>query len=531
MKKLFTIFTALYLMILPVSNANASGMGQITGIAVASVGVALVAACPIKSPSILVYMAGAAAYLMGEMAAAKAQKAKLKKDEEETKKLQESGRMGGETQKATIEAQIKSKEEELALAKKRSMWAMAAVAAFTVAAVTSMKEFPPIFPPLVCSGSAGMAISLPLGAGVVAAYGFVSGGGIMGALMGAVGGAVAASSMAANAFSGIGPNRSIAMGAMAGLVLLAATEASGAARKLEKDIVALKKVLAQFKSETDGSGRNSEDVTDGLNVGSIAGASGGAPGGVTLLPDGVVVSQQPSCLSSEQRISSNCSRPMTFSTPNLQFLGDQPILQQAANQTAEFANAAASGDIGKANVSAGNLANMAAKVNDILKKTREASNKNLVAQGKKPIDYDKQTQDMLKSMQSSYQKETAGKNAELAALGLDKLSLDPADADKSGVNITVASTEAAIPLPETKGDGAAVAAELAAADAEAAAARAAKKAAEVSSKDALGKNLADYETNDNDISPSKETSLWKQVSNRYLLKYERFFERKKVPAQ
>ena len=534
MKKLFAILFALHLMIFPISEANAGGMGQITGVAVASVGVALVAACPIKSPSILVYMAGAAAYLMGEMAAAQAQKQKLKTDEEETKKLQESGKMGGEVQIATLEAQIKSKEEELALAKKRSMWAMAAVAAFTAAAVTSMVEIPPLFPPLVCSGTAGMAISLPLGAGVVAAYEFVSGGGLMGALMGAVGGAVAASSMAANAFSGIGPNRSIAMGAMAGLVLLAAMEANGAAGKIQKDIDGLKKVLAQFKLEANGNGPNSEDVTGGaaggISSGSTSGSLAGAGGGgtaVSLLPTGIARTQPPSCLGSNQQISSDCSNPMTFSSPNLKFLGNQPLLQQVANQSAEFANAASSGDIGKANISAAALSSTAARLNDILKKNREAANKNLVAQGKKPIDYEKQTQDMLKSMQSSYQKETAGKSAQLAAFGLDNLSLDPGKMDKSGQNILGASTDAVAALPETKGDAAAVAPF----DSSTATAIDSGKPAELSSKDALGKNLGDYETNDQDISASKETSLWRQVSNRYLLKYERFFERKKVPTE
>ncbi len=545
MKKLFTFIFALHLMILPVSNAHAiGGMGQIVGVGVAAVGVGLVGACKLKTPGVLIYMAGAAAYLMGEMAAAKAQKAKLKEQEDETKRLQASGTKGGEVQLESLKAQLKSKEEELALAKKRSMWAMAASVAFIAAAAVSAMEIPPFFPPLACEPASGMAISMPIGAAVVGAYSFMGGGGIMGALLGAVGGAVASSAAVTTAFN-VGPTRSIAMGAMAALVTLSAMEANSAAGKIQKDIADLKKVIAQFQSETDGKGPNTEDVNDGLTAGSTSGelagttsgvssgAAAGAGSGVTLLPTGVVITQSPSCLSSAQKISNDCSKPMTFGTPDLKFMGDQPILQQAATQSAEFANASSRGDIGKADVSAASLAGMAARVNDVLKKSREATNKNLVAQGKKPIDYDKQTQDMLKSMQSSYQKETAGKSAELAALGLDKINLDPASVDKSGLNVSIASTDAALALPNTNGDGAAIAAaaELAAADAAAAAAAAAKKAAGESAKDALGKNLADYESNDNDISASKEVPIWKQVSNRYLLKYERFFDRKSVPEK
>ena len=533
MKKLFTILVALHLMILPVSNANAGGMGQIVGIGVASVGVSLVASCKLKSPSVLIYMAGAAAYLMGEMAAAKAQKQKLKNEEEAAKKLEADSKSGGETQKATLEAQIRGKEEELALAKKRSMWAMAATAAFTAAAVLSAVELPPFFPPLVCDPGSGIAISMPLGAGVVAAYEFISGGGLMGAMLGAVGGAIAANSTVLAAFN-VGPTRSIAMGAMAALVLLSAMEANSAASKLSKEIGELKKALAQFRLETDGKGPLNEDTTagaaGGVTAGSTSGAAGGATGGtgVALLPNGTPVVEKPSCLGANQTISNDCSNPMKFSSPNLSFLGNQPELQQASTQATQFANAAASGDTAKANVSAASLAGQAAKLDDILKKNRAAMNQKLVAQGKKPIDYEKQTQDMLKSIQSSYQKETAPKSAQLAAYGLDKLALDPKGLDGSGQKIIGASTDAVVAVPTSDGKAADA---LVPSDSTSASTPTLAKPSEDSASSSLGKNLGEYETNDADISSKKEESLWKQVSNRYLLNFGKFFERNKLPAQ
>jgi hypothetical protein len=548
MKKLFVILIALHLMILPMP-AHAGGMGQITGIGVASVGVALVAACPIKSPSILLYMAGAAAYLMGEMAAAKQQKQQLKNKEAETKKLEEDGKMGGETQLATMEAQLKSKQEELKLANSRKMWAMAAVAAITAAAVASAIEIPPFFPPLVCNSAVATGVGLPLGAGVVAAYEFISGNGIMGALMGAVAGAVAASSIGINAFSGIGPTRSIAMGAMAVLVGLSAMEAGKAAEKIQKDIDDLNKMIAEFKRETDGTGPNTEDTTSGADGGVLAGTTSGSTSGdsssggstsgsgpgistpVTELPAGFEVTDSASCLNSSQQLSSNCSNPMTFTSPDLKMFGNQPDLQQVASKTAEFGNAAASGQIGKANVAAASLASMAGKMSDLLKKNREAANKKLVASGKKAIDYDKQTQDVLNSMQAAYQKQTASQQPQLAAYGLDKLSLDPAKDDKSGQKINAASTTAAIAVPTSDANAAAAVAAGADAGAVTDPNALAKKAPGESAATTLGKNLNDYESNAGDISGNKEETLWKQVSNRYLLNYSRLFDRNKLPSQ
>jgi hypothetical protein len=135
---------------------------------------------------------------------------------------------------------------------------------------------------------------------------------------------------------------------------------------------------------------------------------------------------------------------------------------------------------------------------------------------------------MLKSMQSSYQKETAGKSAQLAAYGLDKMNLDPNAKDTSGQEINAASTTAAVAVPTSDGKAADA---LAPMESTTAITAEAGKAAEESAASALGKNLGDYESNAGDISDRKEESLWKQVSNRYLLNYGRFFERNKLPSQ
>lgn len=551
MKKLFAFLIAFHLMVIPMKAHAIGGMSQITGIAVASVGVTLALSCKITTPSMLLYMAGAAAYLMGEMAEAQAHKKKTDDANKEADDLKNSGIRGGELQKASIEAQLKQKEEDLKLAKKRQTYATAATVAFIAAAAVSSVEFLPFIPIPVCmSLGPGSVAAMAAGAGIVGAYSYIGGGNLKGALLGAVGGVIAVQQFAVDAFNN-NVTRSVAMGAAAALVALAAADAGSAAGKLAGEIEGLKKVLAQLKAETDGKGPNTEDTTAGASGGATGGtdfvASGGASSGVTSgAGNGSPITKLPNvtqtntstknCLSANQVIGTDCSNPMKFTAPNLSGLGNGPELQQVANQSAQFGNAAASGDAGKADVAAASLASQASRMNEILKKNRDASNKKLIAEGKKPVDYAKAEQDLLKSMQSGYAKETAAKQSQLAAFGLDKMNgLDPAKADASGQNILGASTEAVAAVPTSKGDAAAAVPELPTDPNANAAADASKNKNAESATDALGKNLDQYESTENDISKNSDESLWKQVSNRYLLNFDRIFERKKPgekqPAQ
>lgn len=536
MKKLLTLLIAFHLLVLPVK-AHASGMGQLVGIGVAAVGVTLALNCKIPTPSMMLYMAGAAAFLMGEMNAAKSHKSGTEESNKEAEDLQKSGVRGGELQKKALEAQLKQKERDLSLAKKRQMWSTAAAVAFIAAAAISALELPIFWPiPICLAPGPGTAGAMAAGAGIVGAYAFIGGGNLMSLLLGAVAGVVAAQSFAVNAFNN-NFTRSAAMGVAAGLVTLSALGAGKAAGKLEGEIKELKTLIAQFKSETDGKGPNSEDTSAGANSGSESGLSGGSSSGsgngsvtpIAALPKGIETKGTSTCLTATQEFSTNCSNPMKFSTPNFNGLGNGPDLQQVANQTTQFANAATSGDIGKADVAAASLASMAGSMNDLLKKNRAAANKKLIAEGKKSVDFEKQEKDILNSMQSAFQKSTADKQGQLAALGLDSISLDPAKADGSGQDIKSVSATAAIAVPTATGEAASAVDPALNANAAAASSAELQKAGE-SAKDALGNNLNEYESTEEDISKNKEDTLWKQVSNRYLLNYQRFFERSKGPA-
>jgi hypothetical protein len=543
MKKLFAVLIAFQLMIIPIP-AQAKGMtSQLTGIAIGAVGVSLAAACKLKSPSLLMYIAGAAVYLMGEMNGGKAQKKQLEDTNKDMDELSKKGEMGGEVQLASLEAQLKDKEEKLKLAQKRSKWAGAAqmmfLAAAAMAAVEILPESLGTLPPLGCDPGSAMALGKVKSAAVVAGYTFMTGGGLTGALMGALAGFVVAQGALSSVFN-TAMGRVAGMAVVAGLTMMAKKEVDGEVKKLEDDIADLKKVIAQFRKETDGTGPNSEDVTGGASSGSttgaLAGTTSGATGGVssgggsgvTPLPGGKIAGGTNTCLNSNQEFSNNCSNPMKFTSPDLKMFGDQPELQQVANQGIQMANDATSGNVGRADIAAGSLNSQAAKMNDALKKSLAKTNSKLKSQGKSAIDLEKSKQDVLKSMQAAFDKETAGQQNGLAALGIGGMTLDPNAVDKSGQNIAGASTTAAVAVPTSDGKAADA---VAPTESTAAITAEASKAAEESAASALGKNLGDYESTDGDISAKKEDSLWKQVSNRYLLNYGRFFERNKLPSQ
>ncbi len=545
MRKLFTILIALHLMLIPMPARAAGITGQLTGIAIASVGVSLAAACGLKSPSLLLYIAGAAVYLMGEMNGGKAQKDQLEATDKSMEELRASGVKGGEVQLKSLEAQLKDKEEKLKLAQKRSKWIGAAAMMFTAAAALAAAEF--LYPPLGCVPGAALALGTIKSTAIVAAFTFLSGGGLTGALLGAVAGYVVAQGALVGIFNSFA-GRIAGMAVSAGLAMMAKGEVDGEVSKLNSDIAKLKEVIAQFHRETDGKGPNTEDTTagassgvtsgssSGASSGSLAGVTSGSSGGttsgatsgtaVTSLPTGTRVSGTTTCLNSKQEFSTICSDPLKFPSINISSLSTNPELQRVVNVGVGLANDAASGNVGKADVAVGNLNASAAKINDIYKQQLAKTNARLASEGKPAVGTQKEMQDTLNSMQAAFDKEMASKSQSVAGLGLSKLSLDATDV-KSGQNITEASSGEVIAVPTSKGDDK-TAANTAPTITDGT--LASTPAAAESSKDALGNSLDNFESTENDISKNKEGSLWKQVSNRYFSNYQRFFERKKLPT-
>lgn len=556
MKKLFTLIFAFQLILIPVPRAHAGGIAgmanQLRGIAIGSIGATIITSCKLGalSPSLKIFMGAALVYLAGELAAGKGQNKSI---DDENKKVDGTTKgQGGETQLATLEAQLKDKEEKKKVADKRAMFTAASMALMTAAAVVAVTEIPrevpahPAYlPPLGCLGAEALAKGKLTAAGVAAAFSFVSGGGLMGAVMGGLGVYLGAMSFLVNAMN-MAAGRAKVFGALAAFTGLAMMDAKSESSKLAGEIKQLKEMIAQFKKETGDPGDQTEDtmtagaaggVNSGADAGVLAGVTSGSSGGITsgagpgvltALPTGAQnVGGSKVCVTAAGP-SSDCANSLKVPAVNLSGLGTGPELQQVASQGVELGNSIASGNAGaEANVSAASIGSSAAKINDELKKQLAKQNASLKAQGKKAIDFDKEVADTIKSFNSAAQAEAA-KSGQLAALGNSNATLDPNAAAKAAQDINAASTGAALAVPTSKGDAAsAVDPSL---SANTAMNSEEMKAAGESAKDALGNNLSDYESTEEDISKNKEDSLWKQVSNRYLLNYQRFFERSKGPA-
>ncbi len=522
---------------------------QLRGMAIAGFGATILAACPLGAlaPSVKLFMAAGVVYLLGEITAGKKQKGEI---EGENKEVEGTlGGQGGETQLATLEAQLKDKEEKKKVADKRAMFTAASMALMAAAAIAAAMEIPreaavgtPAYlPPLGCNTGTALASAKPKAAMIGAAFAFLASKEITSAVITGVGiymlglsAMVGIMNLAAGRVKAFG-----AMAAFTGLALMDAKKESG---RLAKEIEDLKKVIAQFRLETDDPGDQTEDViagttggvttgptdgvtTSGVTSGVTSGTGPGTP--VNPLPDGTVVTTR-TCMSSTA-ISSNCTNPLRVPSVNLSGFAASPELQQVASNGVGLANDLASGSAaGKADIAAASLASSATKMNDQLKNQIAKSNAFLKSKGQKAIDFDKEVADTMKSMNSAFQNEGSKSGQNLASLGIGNTTLDPNAAAKAAQEIGAASANSAIAVPTSDGKAADTFAPY---ESTTAITAEAGKAAEESAASALGKNLGDYESNAGDISDRKEESLWKQVSNRYLLNYGRFFERNKLPSQ
>lgn len=555
MKKLFTLIFAFQLIVFPMPKAQASGIGgmanQLRGIAIASIAVQALMACKLgaMATSLKIFMGAGLVYVAGELTAGKSQKGSI---ESENSKMDSSlGGRGGETQLASMEAQLKDKKEKKKVADKRATFTAASMALMTAAAVVAITEIatekPPILKPppfLGCEGATAIAKGNLTATSIVAGFTFLTGGGLMGAMMAGISmymNALGFMMVAMNTAAG----RAKVFGALAALTGLAMMDAKKESSKLAKEIKQLEEMIAQFKKETGDPGDQKEDTTAGAAGGATSGSDGGVlagvtsgsssgstsgagPGTLTALPAGAQnVGGSKVCVTATGP-SSNCANSLRVPALDFNGLGTGPELQQVASQGVELGNSIASGNAGaEANVSAASIGSSAAKINSELKKQLGRANATLKAEGKKAMDFDKEVADTLKSFNSAVDAQ-ASKSPQLAAFGSTGATLDPNAAAKEAQDITAASSGAAVAVPTSKGDAAsAVDPSL---SANTAMNSEEMKAAGESAKDALGNNLSDYESTEEDISKNKEDSLWKQVSNRYLLNYQRFFERSKGPA-
>ncbi len=561
MKNLITILMSLNLILAPVyaadgdqfrtnpdSKGAANYANQITTIGIGIVAANALTTCKAAAPlhpSIIVFSAGGLIYIMSELTAAKEQKEFLKKSAADLKMLEEKMKQGGEVQRASLQAALEKEQNNLAFVNKRKTMMMIVAGVFATAAGLSFAEMsipiphPPLLLgllPAMCDGVTATMTGKVMGAGVAAAFTYAAGGPMYASMGAALLNYTLGAGMIATALNTAIPRAGIFLGAAA----MVATNLKGLSdigKQLQENIDKLKKVIAAFDAQTtptNGTGTDLAGTTGGLTSGSTSGATSGTTSGVTRLPL-ISTNDSATCFSNTERGFSTsgeaCNNPIRL--PGLTFDPSMnlPSLQSNGQMATDLANALAAGDTARAQSLAGSLASQAGNMNQITNNVAKQVNDKLKAQGKETFDLDTLTKNGLASVSGSQD----SANGSAAGMGLSSSNnsaklgddLKGAAEDKNVMDLDNAAHE-----NSQKGGGTSatdlgmgsLSEGVSPTDGSSAAfgANGATKTA------SLSESLDDYESNESDISSDKESTLFKQVSNRYLLNYSKIFKRKEI---
>jgi hypothetical protein len=546
MKKLITVLMCLSFILTPVVPAQASGGGdkpgggafyanQILSIGTAAIGSNILLNCKLGSlvPSLQIFMAGSLVYIASEFMGASAQKAFLKANSEEIDKLKATMKEGGDLQRGIIEAKLKEEKDKLGFVNKRKTWMMAITAIYTAAAVAAYMEIAAlatctatiagpmvVCPQLVsamCTGE-GVVATAGIAKALALAYSFAAGNSGGGAISTYGSMAIALGLMVTSLGSTVVVlyqtpfTRSITFGAAAALSLGVVAGLSSTASKLEDNVKKLETLLADFKTKTHDEngampGAEETDYNDESK----------RKYELKALPKGQEVAK--SCWGRSGKgmeySEGACKNSVKLKRPDFKFGMELPTLKAVGNSATDLAQAVSDGDTGRADLEAGKLAANAMRMKEIKENIEKQMNEQRKARGEKPIDFKAEENRRIASMMSGFNKQAAASNTGVAALDA-KATLDPEP--------TVEASTAA-PVVEEKTAAAPTATPM---DFNFDEGLPAEDLLTEEPTATLTESLEDYETNESDISKKSEVSIFKQLSNRYLLNYTKIFEKKKT---
>lgn len=538
MKKLITVLMCLSFILTPVVPAQASGggdkssgfyMNQILSIASGVLGSTIITNCTLSAstPSLMVYMAGSLAYIGSEILGGKAQQAFLKAKTKEIEELEQKYKNGGDLQRGIIEAKLKEEKDKLSFVKKRKTWMMAITAVYTAAAVMAALEWACVTGVYTtatctnwinagCSGG-GLAQGQLMTYAIVGAYSFATGaagGGGIATLGTLLAGAVAATTASSSVTIGTPIARTITFGASAALAMAVTAGLNSTASDLEKNITKLEKLIADFKTKThdeEGMGEGAEE-TD-YNDDSKRKYE------LKALPKGQEIAKH--CWGNTAKglnfSEGTCKNSIKLNRPDFKFGMALPTLTSVGNSAMDMGQAVSDGDMGKADIEAGKLAANALRLKEIKDNIQKQINEQRKAKGEKPIDFQAEENKRIASMMSDMSKRAGVANPGLASIDA-KATLDPETTAETSTAAgpvgeeKTASAPAAAPTIDFTFDEGLPAEDLLTEEPTA----------------TLTESLEDYETNESDISKKSEVSIFKQLSNRYLLNYTKIFEKKKT---
>lgn len=192
-----------------------------------------------------------------------------------------------------------------------------------------------------------------------------------------------------------------------------------------------------------------------------------------------------------------------------------PTLSKVGGLTTDMVNALASGDeAGAANIST-EIGSYAAKVTKEVDALKVQYNELMKKNKQNPVDFDKSIKEQVASMQATLNATAKQNNVNLADLAKgDNTLSEPEKAAEDIKATTVQAPEVQVPAPD-----------LSLINSEETVADENSIIKPSSSED----NLDNYESNEGDINKAPDVSIFKQLSNRYILNYTKIFERKKAP--
>lgn len=511
---------------------------QILAIGTGIIGSNILLSCKMggMTPSLYAFMAGSLVYIGSEIAGAKAQQAFIKAKKEEVEALRAGMTEGGDLQRGIIEAKLKEEEEKLAFVTKRKNWTMAVasvygaatgLAAMEWACVTNKITLPACTQWVMagCEGGSSLPTNKMLSTAVLAAYGLAAGnaGGTATsrygtALVAGLGVMVPALNTKVAIAYQTPKSRMITFGAGTALTALVIKDLSAVQKDLEGNVGQLKALLADFKSKTnaaegleeDGQGASIKDKN--LNISS-------ASGNVNKLSSGTSIEK--SCWgvdpSGAQTYSASaCNKTLQLTKPKFNSKFSLPTLQKVANTGVDMAQAVARGDMAKADIAAADLASNAMKVKQVTDDLMKQINDQNKKAGREGINLDAEVQKSLAEMRRGLSNGMGSQGVNLADFGngskagLDKNNpllygqdilkdsstsvLDPA-ARGAGFNISESSSDEIIDANSQVANG----------------------------EEVANHTIDDFETAEADILNRPDTSIFKQVSNRYLLNFSKFF--------
>lgn len=571
MKKLFAVILSLGLILAPiptVNTAHAGGAGgyakMILGMANGIMGSTILTKCKMGSTqmSVMLYLAGGIVYTIAEIAGGRAKSKSVEENAADVTQFQANMKDGGDLQKKAIDAQIKNEKDNLKHVQTKRKWMMATKLVYAAATAMAVIEIWWSFPPPAGMGKpdAAACSSNPAGhkfmtKAIAMAYGaFVSSGGtLQGMIIGAgmqagkelvfkeaskkVAETVVQVEAGADVADASVPLLNSAYGRIAffaaatALVMLIDGDLKKEEEAIKKRIADLEKVKSTFESADNNLAEGASTTGTGSTSGSLAGNNPNNPSNrtydVNALAQGTQLKKM--CMTnnggSPDYSEAGCSNPLRIQKPVFPGGVDIPTLQNAANVSTDMANAMASGDIAAAEIEAGKLTAMAARIEAVKDNALKKLNDQLKKDGKKPIDVDGELNRQVAALNAELNKRNAGSgNFSMADIGNagEAATSDIANAaDPNAGNITTTAAPVAADLNGPI-DLSSLEGELGGTEVVDPNAAGTEKVA------TLEDSLNDFESNESDIAQDSGVSIFKQVSNRYFLNYTKIFDKKKI---